>query len=111
MLDGGALTLANKEEAAHLRRYIAITVDPVEVYSSSKAKDEDFPKRARQVISNYFRVALERAVGDAFPIVDSSGLLVLRLRAAIAGIDSGGETAPIDDPALSDKPLPKGHRC
>src|SRR5512140_3514632 len=63
------------------------------------------PERARETVTNYFRHALESAVGDAFPIVETPGPLVLRLRAAIVGVDTGGAVAPVEDPALTAKPL------
>ena len=106
-LEGEALTYVNVDAAHNLRRYVAIIVDPVEVYVSTKADDAQVPERARETVSLYFRHALETAVGDAFPIVTSPGPLVLRLRAAIVGIDAGGATAPVEDPALTDKPLPR----
>ena len=59
------------------------------------------PPRAAEVIGNYFRRALENAVAEAFPIVDTPGPLVLRLRGAVVGVDLGGPLAPaasVDDP-------------
>jgi hypothetical protein len=85
---------------------VAIIVDPVEVYVSAKADDSQLPERARETVANYFRHALETAVGDAYPIIDSPGPLVLRLRAAVVGVDTGGKVAPLDDPALTAKALP-----
>jgi hypothetical protein len=106
-LDGDALTYVNADAAHNLRRYVAIIVDPVEVYVSTRANEAQVPERARQTVSIYFRHALESAVQDAFPIVDSPGPLVLRLRAALVGVDTGGEVAPVDDPALTATPLPR----
>ena len=44
---------------------------------------------------------------SAFSIVSTPGPLVLRLRAAIVGVDTGGQTAPVDDPSLTATPLPR----
>jgi hypothetical protein len=105
-LDSSALTYVNTDAAHHLRHYVAIIVDPVEIYVSSKADDSQLPERARETVANYFRHSLESAVGDAYPIVNSPGPLVLRLRAAIVGVDTGGKVAPLDDPAMTAKALP-----
>ena len=99
-LDNDALTFVNADAAKNLRRY-------VEIYVSTKADEAQIPERARETVAIYFRHSLENAVGSAYPIVSSPGPLVLRLRAAIVGVDSGGEVAPVEDPALTAKPLPR----
>jgi hypothetical protein len=106
-LDSDALTYVNADAAKDLRRYVAIIVDPVEIYVATKADEAQIPERARETVAIYFRHALENAVGSAYPIVASPGPLVLRLRAAIVGVDTGGDVAPMEDPALTAKPLPK----
>ncbi len=104
-LEGDALTFVNPDKAKGLRRYVAVIVDPVEVYIATDAAASAIPARTQETVSNYFRHALIGAVADAFPVVDSPGPLVLRLRAAVVGIDAGGAVAPISDPALTAKPL------
>jgi hypothetical protein len=107
-MDSDALTFVNTDAADNLRRYVAIIVDPVEIYVSTRADDSLVPERARETVAIYFRHALENAVGDAFPIVESPGPLVLRLRAALVGVDTGGAVAPMEEePALTAKPLPR----
>jgi hypothetical protein len=106
-MEGEALTYANPDAEKSLRRYTAIIVDPVEVFVSTKADESQVPDRARETLSNYFRHSLESAVADAFPIVESPGPLVLRLRAALVGIDTGGDVAPVEESAFTAKPLPK----
>jgi hypothetical protein len=106
-LDSDALTFVNTDAARNLRRYVAIIVDPVEVYVSTRADESLVPERARETVALYFRHALEGAVGDAYPIVESPGPLVLRLRAAVVGVDTGGEVAPVEDAALTAKALPR----
>jgi hypothetical protein len=93
---GDARTYLNPDKMKSLRQYVAIIVDPVDVYVASNADDSQIPTRAREVISNYFKHALVNAVSDAFPVLDTPGPLVLRLRAAVVGVDSGGEVAPYE---------------
>jgi hypothetical protein len=45
-------------------------------------------------LAEYFQSAIVNAVDDAFPVVQSPGPLVLRLRSALIGVDVG---APTDD--------------
>ena len=104
-LEGEVLTYVNPDKMKSLKSYVAMIVDPVEVYVVSDADESLIPERAREVVANYFRYALVGAVADAFPVVDSPGPLVLRLRSAIVGVDLGGEVAPLELPAVTEKPL------
>ena len=104
-LGGDTLTYVNADKMKSLHRYIAIIVDPVEVYVATNADASLIPDRARETIAKYFENALVNAVSDAFPVIESPGPLVLRLRSAIVGIDLGGPVAPIDAPAMTAKPL------
>ena len=106
-LEGDALTYVNTDALRNLRRYVAIIVDPVEVYVSTRADESMVPERAREAVAIYFRHALEGAVGDAYPVVSAAGPLVLRLRAAIVGVDTGGAVAPVEEPGLTAVPLPR----
>jgi hypothetical protein len=80
-------------------------VDPVEVYVATNADASLIPDTGRGAVAKYFEHALVDAVSDAFPVVESKGPLVLRLRAAIVGIDLGGKVAPLNDPAMVEKPM------
>ena len=104
-LGGDALTYVNPDKMKSLHRYVAIIVDPVQVYVSSAADASLIPDSGRGAVAKYFEHALVEAVSDAFPVVDSPGPLVLRLRAALVGIDLGGKVAPLNDPALVAKPM------
>ena len=95
-IGGEALTYVNPDKMKSLRRYVAIIVDPVDVFVATNADDSLIPTRAREVVANYFKYALVNAVGDAFPVLETPGPLVLRLRSAIVGIDLGGDVAPIE---------------
>lgn len=89
-LDGSALTFVQSDSEKNLHRYIAIIVDPVQVYIASDADAAKLPKRAPGVGANYFGKALVAAVSSAFPVVEQPGPLVLRLRSALVGVDVGG---------------------
>ena len=95
-LDGDVKVFHNVSAEKNLHRYIAVVVDPVEVYLASDADGAKIPAKNREAAANYFRAALVRAVSDAFAPVDEPGPLVLRLRAAIVGVDVGGSIAPAD---------------
>jgi hypothetical protein len=82
------LTYVNMDQAKHLRRYAAVTVDPVEVFLSANANPDRFQARAGESLARYFKRALEKSVSDAFPVVEEAGPLVLRLRCAIVGVDT-----------------------
>jgi hypothetical protein len=104
-LGGDALTYVNADKMKSLHRYVAIIVDPVQVYVSSAADPSLIPDSGRGAIAKYFEHALVEAVSDAFPVVEFPGPLVLRLRAALVGIDLGGKVAPLDMPGMVAKPL------
>ena len=97
-LDGTALTYLSTDALKNVHRYIAVIVDPVEVYVSSDTDTSKLPPKAGVAAANYFHKALVHAVSGAFPVVDQPGPLVLRLRSAIVGIDAGNEIAPADRP-------------
>src|SRR3954452_1071279 len=86
-----ALTFVNTDQQKNLHKSIAMIVDPVQVYLASDADESKLPEKARGVGARYFHKALVGSVSSAFPVVDQSGPLVLRLRAAIIGVDVGGE--------------------
>jgi hypothetical protein len=104
-LGDGAITYVNPDKMKSLHRYVAIIVDPVEVYVATNADASLIPDTGRGAVAKYFEHALVDAVSDAFPVVESKGPLVLRLRAAIVGIDLGGKVAPLNDPAMVEKPM------
>lgn len=104
-LDGDALTYVNPDKMKSLHRYVAIIVDPVDVYVATAADASLIPDRGRETVAKYFEHALVSAVSDAFPVVESPGPLVLRLRSAIVGIDLGGQVAPMDLPGMTTKPM------
>src|SRR3954471_15580396 len=95
-LDGNALTFVRSDEGKNLHKYIAIIVDPVQVYLASDADESKLPENAPGVGARYFHKALTGAVSSAFPVADQPGPLVLRLRAAIVGVDVGGEIPSAD---------------
>jgi uncharacterized protein DUF3313 len=104
-LGGEALSYVNPDKMKSLHRYVAIIVDPVQVYVSTAADPSLIPDSGRGAVAKYFEHALIEAVSDAFPVVDSAGPLTLRLRAALVGIDLGGAVAPLNEPAMAAKSM------
>ena len=104
-LDGNALTFVNTDQQKNLHRYIAMIVDPVQVYLASDADESKLPQKARGVGARYFHRDLVDAVSSAFPVVDEPGPLVLRLRSAIIGVDVGGEVPAAEKSANPDDAL------
>jgi len=97
-LEGDVLTYVSTDAQKNLRSYLAIVVDPVEVYVATDADEGKISESSRKVLTNYFEHALKNAVSDAFPVVEAPGPLTLRLRAALVGVDVGGEVAAADLP-------------
>jgi hypothetical protein len=103
-MDENALTYVNTDAQKNLRGYLAIVVDPIEVFIATNADATKISESSRAAVTTYFRHALTRAVSEAYPVVDAPGPLILRLRTALVGIDVGGAVAAGDLPAES-KPL------
>jgi len=94
-----ALVYASTDALKNLRSYFAIVVDPIEVYVSTDVDEGKVSEVARTALTNYFEHALKKAVSDAFPVVETPGPLTLRLRAALVGVDVGGEVPAGDVPS------------
>ena len=58
-LDGTALTFVSNDAQKNLHRYIAMIVDPVQVYLASDVDESKLPDKARGVGARYFQKALE----------------------------------------------------
>src|SRR4029079_14816321 len=91
-VEGRALSYARADAVKNLDKYIAVIVEPVQIYVATNADSSKMTSPARGALANYYRGALTAAVADAFPVVEEKGPLVLRLRSAIVGVDIGGET-------------------
>jgi hypothetical protein len=76
----------------NIHRYVAVIVDPVQVYLATNADPKSLPDNGRKALAEYFQSAIINAVDDAFPVVQTPGPLVLRLRSALIGVDVGGPT-------------------
>jgi len=88
------LSYVQEDDAKNIHNFIAVIVEPVEIYIATNADASKMPDRGRTALTAYFQNAITRAVGDAFPVVPEPGPLVLRLRTALIGVDVGGESAP-----------------
>jgi hypothetical protein len=97
-LEGNALTYASADAQKNLRSYFAIVIDPIEVYVATDVDEGKVSEAGRKTLTTYFEHALNRAVSDAFPVVETPGVLTLRLRAALVGVDIGGAVAAKDYP-------------
>ncbi len=104
-LDSEALTYTNPDEMKGLQRYVAMIIDPVEIYVVSDADESLIPVRSREAVANYFHHALVGAISDVYPVVDTPGPLVLRLRSAVVGVDAGGTVVRIEEPFETDTPF------
>lgn len=104
-LGNNALTFVNTDEQKNLHKYIAMIVEPVQVYLASDADESKLPDKARGAGARYFHKALTDAVSSAFPIADQAGPLVLRLRSAIIGVDVGGEVPAAEKSSNPDDAL------
>ena len=93
---------ASTDAQKNLRKYIACVIDPVEVYLASDADGAKMSETARSAVTEYFRAALVKSVSSAYPVVEKPGPLVLRLRAAVVGVDFGGEVSAADKAADKD---------
>ena len=87
----GAKTYTHPDKLNGLRGYVAMIVDPVEVYLDSDADPGSIPDEGVAVLVDYFQYAITSAVSDAFPVVDEPSAVTLRLRSALVGVDVGGE--------------------
>jgi len=85
----GTVSYVSQDPAKNVHKYVAVIVEPPVVYLATDAEEKNLPDRGRTALAEYFQHALEEAVEDAFPIVQASGPLVLRLRSAIIGVDVG----------------------
>ena len=97
------LSYVKQDEVKNIHKYIAIIVDPVEIYVATNADPSKMPDRGRTALAEYFQNAIVRSVGDAFPTVQQPGPLVLRLRTALIGVDVGPTMAA--DPNASPEAL------
>jgi hypothetical protein len=96
-LEGDTLGYVNEEAYEGLDDYIAVIVDPVEIYMATDVDESLIPTDGIEAVKAYFRYALIDAVSDAFPLMEGPGPLTLRLRAALTGIDVGDEVAGVDE--------------
>jgi hypothetical protein len=98
------VSYAKGDSAKKIREYFAVIIEPVQLYVATNADVSKIPDRGRTAMAAYFQHAIMNAVSDAFPVVTEPGPLVLRLKAALIGVDVGGEISgggkDKDDPAL-----------
>src|SRR5436190_7577400 len=81
------VSFVSRDPVKNVHKYVAVIVEPPVVYLSTEADEKALPDRGRTALAEYFQHAIKESVEDAFPIVQSNGPLVLRLRSAIIGVD------------------------
>ena len=89
------VSFVSQDPVKNLHKYVAVIVEPPVVYLATDADGKNLPDRGRTALTEYFRHSIDEAIEDAFPVVQSSGPLVLRLRSAIIGVDVG-PAIPVD---------------
>jgi hypothetical protein len=90
------VSYVSQDPIKNVHKYVAVIVEPPVVYLATDADAKALPDRGRTALTEYFQHAITGAVEDAFPIVQASGPLVLRLRSAIIGVDVG-PAVPADE--------------
>lgn len=83
------VSFVSRDPIKNVHKYVAVIVESPVVYLATDADVKALPDRGRTVLTEYFQHAITAAVEDAFPVVQASGPLVLRLRSAIVGVDVG----------------------
>ena len=83
------VSYVSQDPLKNVHKYVAVIVEPPVVYLASDADVKALPDRGRTALTEYYQHAITEAVEDAFPTVQASGPLVLRLRSAIIGVDVG----------------------
>jgi len=83
------VSYVSQDPVKNVHKYVAVIIEPPVVYLASDADVKVLPDRGRTALTEYYQHAITEAVEDAFPIVQASGPLVLRLRSAIIGVDVG----------------------
>jgi hypothetical protein len=98
------MSYVSADPAKNVHKYLAVIVEAPVVYVATNVDERDIPDRGRAALADYFHYAVSEAVEDAFPMVQSPGPLVLRLRSAIVGVDVG---AAGSGDSKDDKSLPR----
>jgi hypothetical protein len=83
------LSYVSQDPVKNVHKYVAVIVEPPVVYFATDADEKTLTDRGGTALAEYFQGAISKAVEDAFPIVQASGPLVLRLRSAIISVDIG----------------------
>jgi hypothetical protein len=96
----------SQDPVKNIHKYVAVIVEPPVIYLATDTDEKTLPDRGGAALAEYFRDAITEAVGDAYPVVQSSGPLVLRLRSAIIGVDVGpAVSAGQKDEKTLDRPI------
>ena len=69
-----------------LREYTNVLIEPVQIVYHEKAKGQAVNEEELQNLAEYFRQRAVEAIQDAYPVVETPGPLVSRVRAAITDV-------------------------
>lgn len=83
---GASSVLYYEKPNVQWKRYTRLMLDPVVVYYAPDAPDRQIQPDDLKRLTDYFRTAAVEAVRDAYPVVETPGPGVLRIRAAITDV-------------------------
>ena len=75
-----------RDPAADLGRYNKLLVDRIKVWFKEDSEYKGIDPDELKMLTDYFYEAIEKAVGDAYPMVAEAGPDVLRLRIALTDV-------------------------
>lgn len=90
------------------KRYQKLMIDPVVVYYHPKAKNKEIRPDDLKLLTDEFRDVVIAELGESFPVVNTPGPGVLRVRAAITEIIPASPTLNVITTALAFVPLDMG---
>ena len=74
------------DETVDFSKYNKLLVDRIKIFFKDDSEYKGIDPDELQVLTNYFYEAINKAVGDAYPLVTEPGPDVLRLRIAVTDL-------------------------
>ena len=84
--NSGELVYRYVKPGTDFSRYKKVFLDPIQVFLKADAKYKGIDPQELEALTTYFRKAIEKALGKAYPLVEQPGADVLRLRIAITDL-------------------------
>ena len=82
----GGVAMSYRKQGVDFSKYNQIMLDPILVWYSAGADYKGISPDDLKAMTDYFRQAIIKAVGDAYPVVEKPGPGVLRVRIAITDL-------------------------